>query len=164
MSDRLLPEPLKSTDIFAPPENTPHFSQHRFPVPKQRLAAGLVVFVGGLIDVVGTQPMALALTDEFLFLGSSGGEKWWCSLGDIREVKVTDVSGLSIPLTAPDGQQVHMSLQKAKGVSIRYEGSFDMGELLIATLHPSHAFDWFNRVNVAKQRFGRAMRGGELGN
>ena len=121
--------------------------QGNFLVPKDWVSCGVVVYVAGGADLDKGQPVALAITDSSLSLCTPEGPIVSVPIGSIRDIKVADLTGMTIPVRTPSGI-LDMVPPRAKGISIKYELN-PMGtqlELLLYTLSPKAAFEWVNVI------------------
>jgi len=132
-----------------------------FLVPTDWKSCGFVVHVAGGVGLGDGQAIALAVNGNSVTLCDTGGPVVSIPLGSIREVKVADLTGMTIPIETPSGV-VDMVPARAKGVSVKYELN-PMGtqiELSLYTFSPKSAFEWVNVILEAIHRkssdFGKA--------
>jgi hypothetical protein len=141
VSEKLVPyQPEESLELF----------QGHFMVPSNWTSCGPVIHISGGPGLRGGQPIAMALTKNALALCSKQGPKYSIPLGSIKEVKVQDLSGMSIPVVTPSGIK-NMVPQIAKGVSISYLLS-PMGTIsrvVTFTLTPNTAYEWEHEIMTA---------------
>ncbi len=160
MSSNIIIPPDSSGLVgYVPPPGLPHFNTTRFLVPRQRLAAGIVICVGGLSGF-RMQPMALALLRDFIYLGNADEMVWWKSLQAIQRVQISDMSDFSIPIPTPDGGSVNLFMSKAKGLDIVMPADFGGTiSITLAMLHPNHAYEWYGWIEEARIDFQKRARG-----
>lgn len=124
-----------------------------FQVPSDWKSCGPAIHVAGAPGLITSQLIALALNKTSLTLCTQEGPALSVPLGSIRDVKVEDLTGVSIPVNTPTGA-VDMVPPQAKGVAVSYVLS-PMGtisKLILFTMTLSAAHEWVHEILSAVHR------------
>jgi hypothetical protein len=141
MAEELVPyQPDDDLEVF----------QSAFLVPSDWKSCGPMIHISGGPGLQGGQPVAMALTSSAVSLCSQQGPQVSVPLGSIREVKVEDLTGMSLPVNTPSGV-MDMVPQRAKGISISYVISpmGTIGRLVTFALFPNAAHEWEHEIMTA---------------
>lgn len=151
MEDQSIPVSLQRSNLgfYSAPPTIPHFRGMSFRVPREYSEAGVVIYVSGLSKRV-PQPLVLAITPDFLYLGDGDEVAWWKSYQSIRRVDTVETS-VGVPVPTPGGGTVDLYLNSAKAIRIGSASAYG-GEinLILATLHPQHASEWVASIDQAR--------------
>lgn len=144
MTDELVP--------YRPHSELEEF-QGLFLVPADWKSCGPVIHIAGAMGSIGGQPVALALTDSAISICNHRGPVQSIPIGSIRDARVEDLRGISLPVDTPSGV-LDMVPSQAKGISISYLLS-PMGttsQLILYTLTPKAAYEWMHEILTAISR------------
>ena len=121
-----------------------------FLVPEDWTSCGPAIYISGAPKVRDSQPVAVALTKETISLCGSSGAIWSLPLPSIKDVKVTNLTGLSFPVDTPAGV-VYMAPPIAVGVEISFNltAGGQVGRIIWCTMSPQSAYDWVNDITDA---------------
>ena len=124
-----------------------------FLVPHDWKSCGPAIYISGAPNVRDAQPVAVALTKETISLCGSSGPIWSLPLPSIKDVKVTNLTGLSFPVNTPAGV-VYMAPPMAVGVEVSFNltASGMVGRIIWCTMSPQSAYDWVNAITDAMYR------------
>ena len=121
-----------------------------FLVPCDWTSCGPAFYISGAPRVRDAQPVAVALTKETISLCTSRGPIWSLPLPSIKDVKVTNLTGLSFPVNTPAGV-VYMAPPTAVGVEVSFNltATGMVGRVIWCTMSPQSAYDWVNDITDA---------------
>ena len=124
--------------------------RNEFLVPHDWTSCGPAFYISGAPRIRDAQPVAIALTEETLSLCGSSGPIWSIPLPSIKDVKVTNLAGLSFPVNTPAGI-VYMAPPTAIGVEVGFNltATGMAGRVIWCTLSPQSAYDWVNDITDA---------------
>lgn len=124
--------------------------RNKYQVPRDWTSRGPAFYISGAPRIRNAQPVAVALTKETLSLCGATGPIWSIPLPSIKDVRVTNLTGLSIPVNTPAGI-VYMAPPAAVGVEVGFNltATGMAGRVVWCTLSPQSAYDWVNDITDA---------------
>jgi hypothetical protein len=118
-----------------------------FRVPRGWTSCGPAVYITGAPALRQTQPVAVALTETTLSLCGPKGPIWALHIASIKDVRVTSLTGISIPIDTEAGR-THLIPPLAIGVEVTYNLAVNGagGHVVWWTMKPNAAYEWVNDI------------------
>lgn len=125
-----------------------------FQVPVDWTSCGPGIYISGAPGVREVQPVAVALTRDALSLCGSNGPVWSLPIASIKDIKLTNLAGVSFPVHTPAGL-TYMTPPAAVGVEVSFNltATGVVGRVIWCTLTPRSAQDWVNDITDAIYRY-----------
>ena len=146
MTDKLVPYNASGSSL------EPY--RNNFLVPHDWTSCGPAFYISGAPKVRDAQPVAVALTKEAVSLCADRGPIWSLPLASIKDVRVTNLTGLSFPVNTPAGV-TYMAPPTAVGVEVSFNltATGMVGRVVWCTMSPQSAYDWVNDITDAIYSF-----------
>ncbi len=124
-----------------------------FRVPRGWTSCGPAVYISGAPGMPKNQPVAVALTKTTLSLCGPKGPVWTLHIGSIKNVRVTNLTGISFPIDTEAGQ-AHFLPPLAIGVEVTYNLTITGAGSSVTwwVMNPNDAHEWVNDIVDAIDR------------
>lgn len=141
MSDEMIPyRPTRNLELY----------RDTFLVPQDWTSCGPAIYLSGAPGVRDAQPVAVALTPKTLSLCGPQKPIWSLPLGSVKDVRTTNLTGVSFPIDTPAGV-TYMTPPAGVGVEVSFNltNGGMVGRVVWCTMTPQSAHDWVNDITDA---------------